>query len=281
MSVEDQLEPLFDSGGHPTATTLAGLDLDGFDAVATRRIRSHLSSCARCQAAVAGLHRATDSLLGAPYPQMPDAVFERIQATIRSEQAQRAQARQPTQEPQGGAVVDLATERARRRRRTQWMGAAAAGVAVIAAVGIGIGVTSSGDSGGSGHYAGGPPSSVVPSDQLPGAGPGQPAPTGAAYTRQNLSANVPDIVHHAGLNVPGLNVSPAGAMKNPQKRAACVAALGEKRKLVAVQQADFEGRSSFVFVFARQGKPAPNVYVVGPACGNGTADQRFSTHGSY
>ncbi|HVX42937.1 MAG TPA: hypothetical protein VHC49_03600 [Mycobacteriales bacterium] len=281
MSVEDQLEPLYDSGGHPTAATLAGLDLDGFDAVTTRRIRSHVTSCARCQEVLAGLHRSSSALAETPYPQMPDAVFTRIQETIRSEQALRAQSAPPAQPP-SAPVVDLATERARRRRRTQWMSVAAAGIAVIAAAGITIGVTAGDDNGGSGKYAGGPPSSVVPSDQLPsdGQGSGNPAPA-AAYTRQNLSASVPDIVHHAGLNVPGLPVSTQGAMKNPAKRAACVAALGDKRKLVAVQQADFEGQPSFVFVFAKGGQSTPNVYVVGPACGNGTADQRYVTHGGY
>src|SRR5579875_1206235 len=140
MTPEERLEPVFGPDGQPDAATLAGLQLDAFDAATTARIRAMLNP--RSRATLAALDAVRAQLREEPTPRMPDAVADRISAAIRAEQEARA-----TPAP----VVSLDAARERRSRRNRWMGLAAAGVAVVAAGGIVYGVTAGNSTGGTGN----------------------------------------------------------------------------------------------------------------------------------
>lgn len=285
MMVEEPLEPAFGPDGHPDAVTLAGLDLDVFDAETTARIQAHLRDCATCRATLASVRAVPAHLAELPAPRMPDDVADRISAALRAEARARSSPLTPAAGPAAGstgpagpASLDRARER-RQARRTRWMGLAAAGVAVLAAGGIAYGVLANNSTSGHGSAE----------QSVSNTGPGlsqnnNPGPdlTPPVYTRKSLNGAVPSIIQSAPISPisPANGKGPAGAMTDPARRNACVRALGRSGGLLAVQHARFEGTEAYVFVF-QAGAHRADAYVVGTGCGPGGADQLYHTTASY
>ncbi len=285
MSAEDRLEPVFGPDGQPDAATLAGLELDAFDAETTAMIRARLSESPKSRETLAALDAVRDRLHEQPTPRMPDAVADRISAALRSEQQARAAgppaiAEESRQPQQTAGVVSLEEARTRRARRTRRLGLAAAGVAVLAAGGIVYGVTAQNSTSGNPQQPNQalvhPSAGAKSSHQVGQPDIGQSAPHQTAvpsYTKDNLRAALPTIVatSKTGVNVPG------GSSAGPDI-AACSGTLGQKSEPLAVQHAQFQGRSSYVFVYPTGTDHQAKVFVVSPTC---TGAPLYQTSGQY
>jgi negative regulator of sigma E activity len=292
MSAEDRLEPVFGPDGQPDAATLAGLELDAFDAETTALIRARLDESPESRETLAALEAVRNRLHEQPPPRMPDAVADRISAALRAEQDARAAAQrtdtgppvvaEESHEPQQPAgVANLEAARARRAHRTRRLGLAAAGVAVLAAGGIVYGVTSQNSTGGNPQqpneaFGGQHSSSSGPSAHNVGPNQGANPPRKAAlptYTKADLRAALPTIVATSKVGV----TVPDGAKSGPDV-AACTGTLGQKSAPVAVQHAQFEGQNSYVFVFPTGTDRQAKVFVVTPTC---TGSPLYQTSGQY
>lgn len=265
MSPEERLEPVFGPDGQPDAATLAGLQLDAFDAETTARIRAALDASPRSRETLAALDAVRARLQEQPTPRMPDAVADRISAALRAEQEARE-----TPAP----VVSLDAARERRSRRTRWMGLAAAGVAVVAAGGIVYGVTSGNSTGGNGNPSAQPgfmhrnEGSVKPGNEAPSQ---LPLPQ---YSKSDLAGKLPRIVAAGRI---GVTVPNAAGGDHPDPRT-CARTLGEKGNPIAMQRITFEGKDSYVLVFPTGVDHQAKAYVVNPTC-SGAA--RYETGGRY
>lgn len=266
MTAEERLEPVFGPDGQPDAATLAGLQLDAFDATTTARIRAALNSSPQARETLAALDAVRDRLGEQPEPRMPEAVADRISAALRAEQEARAT---PT------PVVSLDAARERRTRRNRWMGLAAAGVAVIAAGGIVYGVSTHNSTGGNGNSSAQP--GFIHKDGGTGVKPGNKAPSQQPlpqYSKSDLAGKLPQIVAAGKIGVTVPNAVGAG-QPNPR---ACARTLGEQDNPLAMQHISFEGHDSYVLVFPTGVDHQANVYVVNPTC-SGTP--QYKTNGQY
>jgi hypothetical protein len=266
MTAEERLEPVFGPDGLPDAATLAGLQLDAFDAQTTARIRAALNASPHARETLAALDAVRDQLHDQPTPRMPDAVADRISAALRAEQDARSAP---------APVVSLDAARERRARRNRWMGLAAAGVAVIAAGGIVYGVTTRTSTGGNGN-PGAQPGFIHQNGQSSGQPGGQqqtqqPLPR---YSKSDLASKLPQIVAAGkiGINIP--NATTGGGL-NPTT---CARTLGEQGNPIAAERITFEGQDSYVLVFPTGVDHQAKVYVVSPDC-SGTP--RYETSGQY
>jgi hypothetical protein len=262
MTAEERLEPVFGPDGLPDAATLAGLQLDAFDAVTTARIRAAVNSSPRARETLAGLDAVRDQLREQPAPRMPDAVADRLSAALRAEQEARTAP---------AAVVSLDAARERRNRRNRWMGLAAAGVAVIAAGGIVYGVTTRSSTGGSGNQ-GAQPGFIHKNGQPGGHQQSQqPLPQ---YSKSDLAGKLPQIVAAGKVGVTVPNATTGGGL-NPTS---CARTLGQQGNPIAVEHIAFEGQNSYVLVFPTGVDHQAKVYVVGPTC---SGAPRYETSGQY
>jgi hypothetical protein len=281
MSAEDQLEPVFGPDGQPDAATLAGLELDAFDAVTTARIRSRIRNSTQAQETLAALDAVRAQLHAQPAPKMPEAVADRISAALRAEQSARSAGQRPDSGPPvpPANVTSLAAARERRSQRTRWMGLAAAGVAVVAAGGIIYGVTAQSTTSGKGSNN---PPQAFGQHSTPSSADGHVHPNGVPnlgklpeYSADSLAGKLPDIVRTAKVGV-----TPPGNHVAGPDITSCTRRLGQQQPPIAVQHATFDQRDAYVFVFvfvAGTGHQA-RVYVVGPSC---TGDPIYQTSGSY
>jgi hypothetical protein len=199
-------------------------------------------------------------------------------------------------------VVDLSALRERRlRARRSWTNVAAGVVLVAAAVGVGTALVhqseTSNDSAGGSVAAGVAPGSGnsgphAPSaqDDKGGAGVGSEGGPPAGPSRSTDAASLPEYESETVLlnSVPvilsqspvdvitgALNNNRAGVMADPDRRAACVTAIGEKPPdAQAVERIMYKGEQAYVFVF-RADQAHQDVVVVGPTCGAGATDVRY------
>jgi hypothetical protein len=203
-------------------------------------------------------------------------------------------------------VVDLSARRDRRlRARRQWTNVAAGVVLVAAAVGVGTALVhqsetsndtaSSGPvaagvapgSGGSGPYAPsaqdkGGAGAGVGSEGGPSTSPSSSTDNGAAlpaYESETVLLNsVPVIVSQSPVDVitGALNNNRAGVMADPDRRTACVTAIGRApADALAVERIMYKGEQAYVFVLRGVDQAHRDVVVVGPTCGAGPPDVRY------
>jgi hypothetical protein len=198
-------------------------------------------------------------------------------------------------------VVDLSVRRDRRlRARKSWTNVAAALVLVAAAVGVGTALvrqSETSDSGSGGSVAagvapgsGGGTGPRVPASAKDGqAGVGAESTTSPptagdsglpAYESEAVLLNaVPVIVSQSPVDVitGAINNNRAGAMADPDRRAACASAVGKSAAdAMAVERIVYKGEQAYVFVFRGAVADHPSVIVVGPTCGDGPADVRYT-----
>lgn len=74
---------------HPAMEVLADAAENLLPDDQARGVTDHLATCADCADTAAALAQVCITLRDAPAPPMPDAVFRRLQAVIRSESARR------------------------------------------------------------------------------------------------------------------------------------------------------------------------------------------------
>jgi len=282
MTAEERLEPVFGPDGLPDAATLAGLQLDAFDAETTARIRARISNSPEAAQTLAALDAVGDDLRAQPPIRMPDAVADRISAALRTEQESRAAQQAADTGPPGGTVppqpagvVSLDAARQRRAGRTKWMGLAAAGVAVVAAGGIAYGLTSHSTTGGTPST---PPQAFAksPSVTAPGAGnnaQSSPATPRPSYSRSTLVSGLAALVagSKVGINVPG---HATGGLDT----AACAKTLGQQANPLAARRITFESQDAYVFVFATGTDHQARVFVVNSTCAGAPI---YQTTGTY
>lgn len=266
MTADEQLEPVFGPDGLPDAATLAGLQLDAFDAATTARIRAALNASPQARETLAALDAVREQLHEQPTPRMPDAVADRISATLRAEQEVRAAP---------APVVSLDAARERRIRRNRWMSYAAAGVAVLAAGGIVYGVTSRNSTGGNGNPTA-QPGFVHQNGRSTGNPGGQQQPERPLpqYSKSNLASKLPQIVSTGKIGVT-LPDTAGGGQINPRS---CAQTLGQQGNPIAMQRITFEGQDSYVLVFPTGVDHQAKAYVVNPTC---SGAPRYETSGQY
>jgi hypothetical protein len=92
-----------------------------------------------------------------------------------------------------------------------------------------------------------------------------------------LLNSIPVILSQSPVDVitGALNNNRAGVMADPDRRTACVTAIGEKpADAQAVERIMYKGEQAYVFVFRAAGQ-VQDVVVVGPTCGAGATDVRY------
>lgn len=75
---------------HPDVDVLSDLSAGLLSHREAARVRAHLEACAGCRAVAAALDDASAALRSLPAPPMPDAVFARLTAVVRTESERRA-----------------------------------------------------------------------------------------------------------------------------------------------------------------------------------------------
>lgn len=290
-------DPVHPDSEHLTAEVLADLDLGLLDAESTAHARQHLTHCRPCGQRRDDLAIVTATLAELPPVTMPDAVWERLSASVGAE---------PVLTPEGAATVVPIGEARRRRSWRPGMGlvAGAAGVALVGAIVVPI-LNNSGSSdlsGGDGSVAadGGAPAetaSVPPvayvasrtgTDYQPEALERQAISLVASRSAFTATATLPpeestqpspeDTAAPSGTPSPTPSGTPVDSATpdvvlkltaGPAAAQACLESYLDAPGIMplAIDIGTWDGRPAAVIVLPDEGDPtAANVYVIDPDC---------------
>jgi hypothetical protein len=264
---ETRPDPLASPHGHPDLDTLADFDAGVLAPAETTRLEAHVSSCAQCQAVIAGMSDVSGLLRGLPPPRMPAEVEARIFAALAAERA----GSDPTRHPAAASVLNLDAARERRRRRTRVMSIAAAGLIVVvggAATAIGLNRSSPSGAGGS---------AVAERDNTgKAAGPGL---TGLpSYDRETITRS-PLLLSILNGDRGTLAEPDGGAMSDARRLQACENGIAREVQGIntgpaGVQHIRFEGQQAYLLVYS--GTSARTLVVVGEKCSTADPDVLYT-----
>lgn len=297
---------------HASAETLARFRGGSLRRGATRRVRAHLDTCARCRATCDALGEIPALLAATEAPPIPEHLAARIETALATESAHRAagspsirperSGRARSAGPQPGRPLHAA--RGQRRLRVPALRALAAG-AVAVVVGGGVyGLTQLGGSGGpsaGGSAASAPRSAASPAHGASGGlvRPGTKAPaefgplvryqaggkpasirpvqTATDYQPGRLSEQVAASLARAAQS----GVSPNIGLTRPDQRlgssqlarlSGCLSRVAGAAPVAMVDVAQFRGSAATVIATKATSSHAAQVWVVGPGCSRSASD---------